>query len=189
MEELQSTNEELETTNEELQSTNEELETTNEELQSTNEELETMNEELQSTNEELQSVNEELHMRTTELASTNTFMSSILGNVHAGVVVIDYDSRIQMWNHTSEDLWGLRADEVVGVSLFSLDIGLPLEPVRAQVDQLLADDRRRVDAIEVDATNRRGRPVRCRISCSVLDDPAIGGVVLMIEAEERSAAV
>jgi two-component system, chemotaxis family, CheB/CheR fusion protein len=189
MEELQSTNEELETTNEELQSTNEELETTNEELQSTNEELETMNEELQSTNEELQSVNEELHMRTTELASTNTFMSSILGNVHAGVVVIDYDSRIQMWNQTSEDLWGLRADEVVGVSLFSLDIGLPLEPVRAQVDQLLADDRRRVPPIEVDATNRRGRPVRCRISCSLLDDPAIGGVVIMVEAEERSAAV
>jgi two-component system, chemotaxis family, CheB/CheR fusion protein len=53
-EELQSTNEELETTNKELQSTVEELETTNEELQSTNEELETMNEELQSTNEELQ---------------------------------------------------------------------------------------------------------------------------------------
>ena len=59
LEELQSTNEELETTNEELQSTVEELETTNEELQSTNEELETMNEELQSTNEELQTINEE----------------------------------------------------------------------------------------------------------------------------------
>ncbi len=54
IEELHSTNEEMETTNEELQSTNEELETTNEELQSTNEELETMNEELQSTNEELE---------------------------------------------------------------------------------------------------------------------------------------
>ena len=59
-EELQSTVEELETTNEELQSTNEELETTNEELQSTNEELETMNEELQSTNEELETINDEL---------------------------------------------------------------------------------------------------------------------------------
>jgi two-component system CheB/CheR fusion protein len=66
-EELQSSNEELETTNEELQSTNEELETTNEELQSTNEELETMNEELQSTNEELQTINDELRQRTIEL--------------------------------------------------------------------------------------------------------------------------
>ena len=61
------TNEELETTNEELQSTVEELETTNEELQSTNEELETMNEELQSTNEELQTINDELRDRTAEL--------------------------------------------------------------------------------------------------------------------------
>ena len=60
------TNEELETTNEELQSTNEELETTNEELQSTNEELETMNEELQSTNEELETINDELRQRSDE---------------------------------------------------------------------------------------------------------------------------
>ena len=66
-EELQSTNEELETTNEELQSTVEELETTNEELQSTNEELETMNEELQSTNDELQTINDALRDRTVEL--------------------------------------------------------------------------------------------------------------------------
>jgi len=64
--ELQSTNEELETTNEELQSSNEELQTTNEELQSTNEELETMNEELQSANEELQTINEEVRLRSQE---------------------------------------------------------------------------------------------------------------------------
>src|SRR5262249_2187847 len=43
-EELEQSNQELETAMEELQSTNEELETTNEELQSTNEELETTNE-------------------------------------------------------------------------------------------------------------------------------------------------
>jgi two-component system, chemotaxis family, CheB/CheR fusion protein len=42
-EELERSNQELETAMEELQSTNEELETTNEELQSTNEELETTN--------------------------------------------------------------------------------------------------------------------------------------------------
>jgi two-component system CheB/CheR fusion protein len=68
--ELNSTNEELETTNEELQSTNEELTTTNEELQSTNEELETTNEELQSTNEELETTNDELEARTQELNRT-----------------------------------------------------------------------------------------------------------------------
>jgi two-component system CheB/CheR fusion protein len=76
LEELNSTNEELETTNEELQSTIEELETTNEELQSTNEELETMNEELQSGNEELETMNDELRLRTTEL--TRRMISSTI---------------------------------------------------------------------------------------------------------------
>jgi two-component system CheB/CheR fusion protein len=186
MEELQSTNEELETTNEELQSTNEELETTNEELQSTNEELETMNEELQSTNEELQAVNEELHLRTNELASTNTFMTSILSSVQAGVMVIDAELRVHVWNRTSEDLWGLREDEAIGQRLFDLDIGLPLEPVRDQLRRLLAGEVAIGDPVEVEGVNRRGRRVRCRISCSKIDDPGMAGIVVLVEAEEIS---
>jgi two-component system, chemotaxis family, CheB/CheR fusion protein len=111
-EELQSTNEELETTNEELQSTVEELETTNEELQSTNEELETMNEELQSTNEELQTMNEELRNRSTELNSTNAFLEAVFTSLRSGVVVLDRQMRVQVWNAGATNLWGLRADEV-----------------------------------------------------------------------------
>jgi len=49
-----------------------ELQTTNE-LQSTNEELETMNEELQSANEELQTINEEVRLRSQEIKSINAF--------------------------------------------------------------------------------------------------------------------
>jgi two-component system CheB/CheR fusion protein len=187
MEELQSTNEELETTNEELQSTNEELETTNEELQSTNEELETMNEELQSTNEELQAVNVELQQRSAELTGVNAFMSSILAGVRAGVVVVDRNLRIEVWNRMSEDLWGLRADEVRGQSLVALDIGLPLDPVRQQIVRTLGGDADG-DVIEVDATNRRGRPVRCRITCSRFehggDHP---GVILLVEPIDPGA--
>src|SRR5437667_180926 len=125
-EELQSTNEELETTNEELQSTNEELETTNEELQSTNEELETMNEELQSTNEELNTINEELRERTDELNRSNAFLNSILSSLRGGVVVVDRNNNVLIWNYMAEDLWGLRAEEIKGQSLMDLDIGLPV---------------------------------------------------------------
>ena len=180
MEELQSTNEELETTNEELQSTNEELETTNEELQSTNEELETMNEELHSTNEELQTLNQELHERTTELGDVNTFMSAILGSVRAAVIVLDEEMRVRVWNEQAYDLWGLRADEVEGSSLMSLDTGLPLDPVREQVRRTLGGSDGH-DTIEVDATNRRGRPVRVRITCSRLQPDAGNGVILLME--------
>ena len=130
-EELQSTVEELETTNEELQSTNEELETTNEELQSTNEELETMNEELQSTNEELETINDELRIRTTELNRVNAFLRSILASIDSGVIVVDRDLRVQMWNAKASDLWGLRDDEVAGEHLLNLDIGLPVDQLRA----------------------------------------------------------
>ena len=102
--ELQSTNEELETTNEELQSTVEELEVTNEELQATNEELETMNEELQSTNEELQTMNDELRTRGVDADLLNSYLESVFGSLKSGVVVLDCDFRIQVWNRRSEDL-------------------------------------------------------------------------------------
>ncbi|MBD1214202.1 MAG: PAS domain-containing protein, partial [Dolichospermum circinale Clear-D4] len=119
-EELQSTNEELETTNEELQSTNEELETTNEELQSTNQEMETMNEELHSANEQLRAINQELSDRTYELNRNNTFTSSILSCLQMGMVVIDTNFNILIWNHAVEDMWGLRQEEVINKSWFSL---------------------------------------------------------------------
>jgi two-component system CheB/CheR fusion protein len=186
-EELQSTNEELETTNEELQSSNEELQTTNEELQSTNEEMETMNEELQSTNEELQAINDELRERTLELDTSNTFLHSILASVNAGVVVVDRDLEILLWNEEATELWGLRSDEVRGRSLISLDIGLPVgklaEPLR---EFLKADGGAR--ELTVEATNRRGQPITCHISLNGLEmeEESLQGVVLMMEAEREA---
>jgi two-component system, chemotaxis family, CheB/CheR fusion protein len=186
-EELQSSNEELETTNEELQSSNEELETTNEELQSTNEELETMNEELQSTNEELETINSELRQRTDELNSTNAFLASILSGLRAGVVVIDRDLQILVWNERAEDLWGLRTDEVQGRHLLNLDIGLPVGELRQPVRRVLAGESRQ-QQLTLDATNRRGRAIRCTVTCTPLDgsssEPVRGAIVLMEVKEE-----
>lgn len=176
-EELQSTNEELETTNEELQSSIEELETTNEELQSTNEELETTNEELSSGNEELETMNEELRNRTTELDQTRHFLEGVLTSITAGVVVLDNDLRIQAWNKASEDLWGLRADEVLGRPFLQLDIGLPTQQLQGLIAQSAETG---AAPVRVDAVNRRGKS----IVCSVTGAPMAGlrgGVVLMIE--------
>ncbi|GAA6617054.1 CheR family methyltransferase [Scytonema sp. NUACC26] len=185
-EELQSTNEELETTNEELQSTVEELETTNEELQSTNEELETMNEELQSTNEELQTMNEELRQRSEELNRVNSFLESILTSLRAGVVVLSPDLHILIWNRKSEDLWGLRFDEVFSKHLMSLDIGLPLEPIRAPIRSIINGE---CDYHEVvlDARNRRGRAIQCHVICTPLlvARNNIQGVILLMEEREQ----
>ncbi|MEH1839524.1 MAG: CheR family methyltransferase [Nostoc sp.] len=178
-EELQSTNEELETTNEELQSTNEELETTNEELQSTNEELETMNEELQSTNEELQTINTELSDRTTELNRTNTFLVSILRSLQTGIVVIDDSFNVSIWNYVVEDLWGLRTDEVLGHSIFSLDIGLPVEQLRLPIRDSLSGKKHFQEMI-LNATNRRGKKIKCYLAITPLFGIEIQGAVLIM---------
>ncbi|RCJ38715.1 chemotaxis protein CheR [Nostoc minutum NIES-26] len=187
-EELQSTNEELETTNEELQSTNEELETTNEELQSTNEELETINEELQSTNEELQTINNELSQRTTQLNHTNVFLISILRSLQTGIVVIDNSFNILIWNYMVEDLWGLRKDEVQEKSLFSLDIGLPVEQLQSSIRDSLSGKSQFQEMI-LDATNRRGRHIKCYIAITPLTGTQVEGAVLMMVDIERVSSM
>jgi two-component system CheB/CheR fusion protein len=181
-EELQSANEELETTNEELQSSVEELETSNEELQSTNEELETMNEELQSSNEELQTVNDELRDRTEELNQAKAFLEAILTSLHAAAVVVDPHFNVLMWNPEANELWGLRQDEVQGQSLLSLDIGLPVEKLHNLVRSVLHGGSE-YQEIVLEATNRRGRAIQCRITCDPLRGIGkdIQGVILLME--------
>jgi two-component system, chemotaxis family, CheB/CheR fusion protein len=181
-EELQSTNEELETTNEELQSTVEELETTNEELQSTNEELETMNEELQSTNEELQTMNDELRNRGTDLNASNAFLESVFSGLGSGVVVLDRDLRVDVWNTGATELWGLRADETRGANFFSLDFGLPLTELHQPIRDVMegADN---IRELNLAAINRKGRPLACKLRISPLRDAAGAshGVILMMQ--------
>lgn len=195
-EELQSTNEELETTNEELQSTVEELETTNEELQSTNEELETTNEELQSTNEELITINEELRMRSEELNQVNTFLESILGSLRAGVIVLDRDLQVQVWNGQSQELWGVRAEEAQGRSFLTLDIGLPVEELVPAIRACLTGPgnarraaqeagREVTREVAVKARNRRGRSMACRVLLTPLAGAGgeAQGVILLVEEQ------
>ncbi|QFZ24328.1 PAS domain S-box protein [Saccharothrix syringae] len=186
-EELQSTNEELETTNEELQSTVEELETTNEELQSTNEELETMNEELQSTNDELQAINDTLRERSAELDQVNDFMETILTSLRLGVVVVDRDLRVLVWNRGTEDLWGLRSDEAVGEHLLNLDIGLPVGELRSAVWAALSDSTTE-DVLLIDAINRRGRNTTVRVVVAPMRNQAgesVGAILVMEPSDAR----
>ena len=183
----------METTNEELQSTNEELETTNEELQSSNEELETMNEELQSTNEELESVNTELRDRTAQLNSINSFMKAIFASLKTGVVVVDRDVLVQVWNWMAEDLWGVRADEVKGKNFLNMDIGLPVVRLREGINACLSGEAES-DEMLLQAVNRRGRSIECRVTISPLVNPEVpekgivGSILLMeempVDAEE-----
>jgi two-component system CheB/CheR fusion protein len=187
-EELQSTNEELETTNEELQSSNEELETTNEELQSSNEELETINEELQSTNEELRTINDQLRERERELSESGAFAESVLSSLRGGTIVVDTDVRVQVWTRQAEDLWGLRADEVVGQNFLNLDFGLSVEQLGEPIRACLLG-RADYQELQLDAVNRRGKAIRCRVTCAPLIGPQgdIRGALLVTEVQQDAA--
>ena len=181
-EELQSTNEELETTNEELQSTVEELETTNEELQSTNEELETMNEELQSTNDELHTINDALTERGMQLDEATTFSESLINSIRFGLVVVDQQMRVSVWNRGCEELWGLRPEEATGRSLLDLDVGLPTGELKPLIGAAFVDPDASSEAI-LDTFNRRGKPTRVRVICSSFQTTGLGvtGAMLLME--------
>jgi two-component system, chemotaxis family, CheB/CheR fusion protein len=180
-EELGLANSRLETVYEELQSTNEELGTTNEELRSTIEELETTNEELQSTNEEMSSIIELMRSRGRQLDDANGYLQSILASLRPGVVVVDRDMVVRVWNRRAEDLWGLRADEVEGESFLTLDIGLPVGELRRPIQAVLAT--RGADGeVTLDAVDRRGRRFRCRVGIAPLSaEDAVHGAVLLME--------
>ena len=188
MEEIQLANEELETTNEELQSTNEELETTNEELQSTNEELETLNEEARSSNEEMESVNEELRIQAEQAASYRLHLESILRSINGGIIVIDQKHVIQSWNRWSENTWGLRAEEVVGTCLTTLDIGFPIHQLLDDMATVQSGRKEQCDRT-LEGRDRRGRLITCSVrTCALLDETGGNqGLVLLFQdlTEER----
>jgi two-component system CheB/CheR fusion protein len=181
--ELTVSQENLEHASEELQSTVEELETTNEELQSTNEELETTNEELQSTNEELETMNDELRLRTHELDDVNSFLETILVTMGVAVAVLDRQQQIQLWNGQAYELWGLTADEAEGQNLLALDVGLPVEKLKAQVRAALTGASQR-EELALEAINRRGKEFRCLVTLLPWGSDGDGlpaGVIMMME--------
>lgn len=141
-----------------------------------------MNEELHSTNEELSTINDELRERGVQLNDVNGFLESILASLQGGVAVLDQDLRVLIWNHRATDLWGLRGEEVIGRHLLGLDIGLPVDSLRADIRACLqggASSR----MSELSAVNRRGRTIRCRVTSAQLVN-ALGdlrGVILLME--------
>ncbi|HEU4343184.1 MAG TPA: PAS domain-containing protein, partial [Candidatus Binatia bacterium] len=129
----------------------------------------------------LHALNDELRGRSAELNRLNIFLNSILSSMRAGVVVLDNDLLVQIWNFRSEDLWGLRAQEVQGKSFTSLDIGLPVEEVKKGIRSCLAGETGYEESV-LEAVNRRGKRIQCRVTCSRLHDKNDNpGVILLME--------
>jgi two-component system CheB/CheR fusion protein len=78
------------------------------------------------------------------------------------------------WNSRAEDLWGIRTDEAQGASLFGLDFGMPLEPLRAVLERQFAEPDSAPEVLRLEAVNRRGRTIQLQVTVSRLiqEDPA-----------------
>jgi two-component system, chemotaxis family, CheB/CheR fusion protein len=142
-----------------------------------------MNEELQSTNEELETMNDELRQRTFELNDVNAFLETILTTIGLSVVVLDRQLHVQLWNGQSRELWGLGSEDVEGRHLLGLDIGLPVEQLRPMLLACLKGDDGD-QQMTLDAVNRRGKSIRCKVSCTTLSplgDGVVTGLILMME--------
>ncbi|HYO57465.1 PAS domain-containing protein, partial [Archangium sp.] len=181
--------EELETTNEELQSANEELQTTNEELQSTNEELETTNEELRSANSELDTTNRELAHRTEELDAVSFSQHTIIRTLSAGVLVLDPNGRITTWNLAAERLLGLTEREAVGQILWTLRIPALKRPLLQRIRKHLTDNRTlRLEDVRYQLPHG-GRGHATVVATPLINDASALGAVILFEDTTRAAGL
>lgn len=127
-------------------------------------------------------MNEELRHRTQEVNDVNSFLETILTTIVLAVAVIDRNQRVQIWNGKARELWGVTPEEAEDEHLLSLDIGLPLDMLRAQIRDTLTGESPREEVV-LDATNRRGRPFQCRVTFLPLGaDGDVSGVIMMMEA-------
>ena len=95
--------------------------------------------------------------------------------------MLDEELRVLVWNQRAEDLWGVRQDEVQGQHFLNLDIGLPVGQLRHTIKACLNGENG--SEVAVDAINRRGKPIRCQVTCTPLAGPdkEARGVILMME--------
>jgi two-component system CheB/CheR fusion protein len=172
-ENLQSTIEAQQASNEELKSANEELQSTNEELQSSNEELETSKEEMQSLNEEVLTVNSKLNARVEQLSSIQNDMKNLLDNINTGTLFLDHQLTIRRYTREALKIYPLIAS----------DIGRPLADIQSNFDSqsLLSELQAVLDTLvpkEREVRTADGKWYLARIQPYRTLDNVIEGVVL-----------
>lgn len=128
-------------------------------------------------------MNDELTHRTQEVNGVNSFLETILTTIGLAVAVLDRDQRVQIWNGKARELWGLTAAEAEDEDLMALDIGLPVEKLRQQINDTLTGGSAREEMV-LEAINRRGKTFQCRVTFLPLGsggDGDVSAVIMMME--------
>ncbi|PYO23016.1 MAG: chemotaxis protein CheR, partial [Candidatus Rokuibacteriota bacterium] len=156
----------------------EELETTNEELQSTNEELETTVEELQAANSELGMLNAQFDARSSELRRLDAYHRGLLNSMEQSIFVTDRSLLVTSWNQAAERLWGLRAEQVIGRELMLLPLADVVRMLRPALDTALKQETT-AEVHDVPYTLPGGEVRKATVRVTPLRD-AIGGVTGLV---------
>jgi two-component system CheB/CheR fusion protein len=177
---LQSIIEDLNTTNEEMQSANEEVSSANEELQSTNEELETAKEELQSTNEELTTLNDELLSRNKDLDHLSNDLLNVLSNANVSIIMVGRDLRIRRFTPMAEKCLKLIAADI-GRNLMDINLGFPMEKFDEKISQVINT----LTTIEAETQDRQGHWYSVQIRpYQTVDNKVDGAVIVLMNVDE-----
>jgi two-component system CheB/CheR fusion protein len=163
----------MQTSQEELRSTNEEQQSTNEELQSNNEELTTSKEEMQSLNEELQTVNAELQLKVDELSRSNNDMKNLLNSTDIATLFLDNDLNVRRFTTQATKI----------IKLIPGEVGPPITDLASDLlyPELSADARvvlERLGFAEKPIRTRDDRWFTVRIMPYRTHDDRIDGVVI-----------
>lgn len=103
--------------------------------------------------------------------------------MRGGVIVLNTEFAIQVWNHNAENLWGLRTEEALGKNFLNLETGLPMERLAPTLLACLSGESVKQE-MTVRAFNRRGKSIECSITCTPLlksRSSEITGVILVME--------
>jgi two-component system CheB/CheR fusion protein len=125
-------------------------------------------------------------LRTDEVNQANAFLNSILESFQTGVIIVNRELHIIRWNVYSEEFWGVRSDEVQDKSLLSLDIGLPVDQLREPIRNCFQGEENH-QTIMVDAINRRGQSIQCRVTLHGLqgiEEQLYGTIILIDEVNQ-----
>src|SRR5262249_27710190 len=154
---------------------NEEIQSSNEELQSTNEELETAKEELQSTNEELTTLNEELQSRNGELSQVNNDLNNLLSSVNLPILMLGNDLTIRRFTPMAERFFNLITGDV-GRRISDINPNIDISDMDKRVTEVIET----LKTQDHDVRDRDGRWFSLRIRPYRTKDNKIDGAVLIM---------
>ena len=171
---LQSTQEEYDSSTEEMKAANEELQSINEEYHLTTEELETSKEELEAVNEELQTVNNELKGKLDEISRAHRDLENVMGAMEIATLFLDHGLRIVRYTPGLSDFF----------NILKTDIGRPIDHLSNKLGdyaELARDAQHVLNTLsvidrEVRATNGEWYLIRLRPYRTIEDK--IEGVVI-----------